>query len=491
MSQPKTSTFQHNNTPIFIHDKRWYFRLKKSEDTTDDAEETKTLGKRSPPKAKSLMDQFRLEELEGKLIICMITPKDVRLYSMFESYIEFAIFSRKISPENRSFYEIVLAEFPQKPRFDIDVNTKDYPNLAQQPIVLTDGTQITSLDQLGELLKDTVIELMIAVLADKGVRVDISKDVLVFTSHGPNKRSYHVVLNNYCHYHHKEARALYDMTMARVPEHLKCVVKAPQVDPAVYSSKQQFRIVGSQKIGSGRPKTFAPVWRYKGQEIRYKYIEEPADDNHALMLQLEASILTHTSSCDLLPTLLDPNDEGLGKMMSKARYDTENISMALAKKALQLVATAGGSTIDDRRFPYAIEGIKGGIVCLKRTRPSKCGICCRVHEHENPFLVVAGHEDSPEKGVYFYCRRSPHNKRLYLGKLEDFDTVPSGESHFVSTRDAWLYSEDVISRVRLLAMVNPVANCETVKTPAEIKAEQKKHKELIDRSFIGLAGIWK
>lgn len=497
------TTFSHNNTPIFIHEQRWYFRLKKNTDEEDDEDDegqsttdaktvlpASSLGsvRRTTRRARSLMDEYRIEQLEGKLIVQMVTPTNIRLYSLFDSYIEFARYSLKMAPEKRSFYEVVLADFPQKPRFDIDIDGKEFPGLAPEvtgknPLTLSDGTILFTLDQLGDFLKDIVIENTMAILEEKGVRINLSKDVLIFTSHGPHKRSYHIVINNYCHYYHKEARALYDLVMARIPEPLRGVARAPYIDPAVYSSKQQFRIVGSLKIGSNRPKKFSPIWTYKNQIIEHVYVEEPQDDNHAFMLQLEASILTHTSSCDLIPSLLDPNAEGF---MSKARYDTEDISMDLAKKALQLIAATGGTTVDDHKFPYVIDCIKGAIVCLKRTKASKCRICCRVHEHENPFLVVGG--EGADKCVYFYCRRSPANKKLYLGKLEDLELPPS----IATTASTWLYSDSIVEKVAELAKIPLFKPENKGKASLPTEQEQKKSNDKLikEGEFSSLQSTW-
>ena len=461
-------SFPKQRSAVMIRDKHWYFRLKRTEDdTTADTQaipvNPDVPRKRSPKRAKGLMDDYKLEQIESKLVISMITPTNIRLYALFDSYIEFASFSIKYPPERRTFYEVALGEFPQKPRYDLDINIADLPA----------GTNI---DELSEQLKDTVIELTMNVLSEKDVRLDLAKDILVFTSHGDTKRSYHIVINNYCHYHHKEARALYDQVVARFPEPMKPYVKF--VDSAVYSSKQQFRIVGSQKAGSGRPKKFLSTWNYKGQTIEHTYIEKPENANHEFMLQLEESLLTHTSSCYLLPSLIDPDDDGLG-VMSKARYDMENIPMDLAKKALEMCAAYGGGTIHDRRFPYTLDNIKGGIVCLKRTQASMCRICSRVHEHENPYLVVAG--EGTAKSVYFYCRRAPLNKKLYLGKLEDLEALPPPQSAVAVARDHWL-TQNVSEK--LLAIANAEPEKPTIMLPVHKRVDDPKHTDKIMKSSL-------
>ena len=43
------------------------------------------------------------------------------------------------------------------------------------------------------------------------------------------------------------------------------------VDISVYSPKQNFRIVGSQKWKSGRIKIHHETWKYKGDDIKYQF----------------------------------------------------------------------------------------------------------------------------------------------------------------------------------------------------------------------------
>lgn len=472
----QASQISKQRSVVTIHGKHWYFRLKRTGDdpvvdptdeitTNQPSMTTEPPRKGSPKRARGLMDDYKLEQIDGKLVISMITPTNIRLYTLFDSYIHFAGFVKLYPPERRTFYEVALGEFPQKPRYDLDINVNDVP-------------PGTNLDELGDQLKDTVIELTTVILAEKEVRLDLTKDVLVFTSHGPTKRSFHIVINNYSHYFHKEARALYDQVMARFPEAMKPYARF--VDSAVYSSKQQFRIVGSQKAGSGRPKKFLSTWTYKGQPIEHVYIEKPENADHEFMLQLEESLLTHTSSCYLLPSFIDPTDEGLGSAVAKARYEMENIPLDLANKALEMCAARGGVTMHDRRFPYileGIEGIKGGIVCLKRRLPSKCQICSRVHEHENPFLIVVG--EGTTKSVYFCCRRAPMNKKLFIGKLEDLEALPPPQSAVAVARDNWL-TQNITEKLMALANVEPERP--TIVLPVHKQVDDPNHSKTIVNS---------
>jgi len=255
--------------------------------------------------------------------------------------------------------------------------------------------------------------------------LDLARDVLIYSSHGSSKKSFHVIVNNYCHYDNKEARRLYDLVFERLSNHINpgetCSMgkKYPHlrkwIDPNVYSSKQQFRILGSQKVRSNRPKILEKVWYYQGNPIEHKYVETPESPGHEMILQLEESLVSNTSSCNILPSFLDETNPSNTLGSNILCRDVEDISMELAVRALKLCAAKANITINDPKFPYKINSIRGGLVLLKRIRPSRCQICKRIHEYENPYLIIVGSEDI--KTVFFDCRRAI-GKKLLIGQLE-------------------------------------------------------------------------
>ena len=86
-------------------------------------------------------------------------------------------------------------------------------------------------------------------LNDFNVIIDISTDILIFTSHNENKKSYHIIIDHYYHMNNLEAKAFYNEIISKIsPNFTKFI------DHSVYSSIQQYRIVGSQKVNSNRPK---------------------------------------------------------------------------------------------------------------------------------------------------------------------------------------------------------------------------------------------
>jgi hypothetical protein len=427
---PNESVSRTNNK-LMIYGQRWYYLLVPDASVESPKRSSKT------KRARSLMDDYRLSQIDGKLVVVLTTPNEKRIYSLFDSYIEFGHYQQKFPAENRCFYEVIFGEFPQKPHFDIDIDQSDIGTL--------------DLDTLALEIRDAVIRQVILILNEYGITLHLDRDVLVYTSHGPTKRSFHLVINNYCHVDHKEARRLYDRVFDGISKELTYPMLNKWIDPAVYSSKQQFRIVGSQKFKTNRPKKFESVWTYQGQTIQHRYIEPVESPSHEYILQLEESLVSHTSSCNILPSLMDPAQVTDEPTTNPAIYRSEDVSTDLARRALQMCADKAGISIHDRKFPYQIRSINGGIISLKRVKASRCQICNKVHEHENPYIFII--ESNGTKNVYFDCRRKP-GKKLWIGSIDDPTasvpaTEPASPSPIMQTGINWC--ANVPQRLALIA----------------------------------------
>lgn len=407
----------------FLHEQKWWSLLKPKEKS---------------PQIETLLSRHHseIDPMQGSLVICwnpgvLDLPK--RLFTYFKSYLAFAAFQRKWHPKDqRYFFEVVLGDSAQKPHFDLE---------QEAPFPLE------SLEDIWTSLLTAIIQ----VLREKGVELIPERDILNFSSHGPNKRSYHVVIDNYCHSNHNEAKAFYDAVVLKLPEAYR-----PYVDKAVYSSKQQFRIVGSQKVKSGRVKTLVSPWPlFPSKEskmaptlVHYMYSELPENDDMMELLQLEASLVGCTHNCVMLPSFIDTTETMKSLGWSQ---DQETISDVVAKLAVEQLAMTANLTL--AQLPYKMLGIKGGLVMLKRLKPSICRICKRVHEMENPFLIVVKRQVGYQ--VYFHCRRASNEAKLDLGiissplALESIGTEVETKDGFSKTQ----WARNVVERLNKLQMV--------------------------------------
>lgn len=411
----------------WINNKKWYYRLK-------------------PKNNKDgLFSEYTRSSLINHLIVCWNykkpeNRKSYRLYTAFDDYVEFARFYIKIQHKDRTFYEIILGERGQKPHFDIDI---------EDPLV--DGDKV----------RDALISAIISVLADKNI-IGCLEDFCVFTSHSNNnnnsknyKRSYHIVLNKWYHANNIEAKAFYLDVIERVHPQYHAYI-----DPKVYSPTQAFRMPASTKRDKNRFKILHTEWTYTNnnnntnnetknqeQQVKFRFPEEPEDSNHQLAMTLETGLVGFVNNCKSLPAFTLPE--------TIHQYEeADDVTPEEAKAALNLVAKVGKVTVNSKRFPYKLMEIEGPFVTLKRIKPSCCKICKRIHEHENPYLLIIGEERS----VYFCCRRSADNKKLFLGNLNDKDpnnsTINSNENNTEAHELVKNWSSDVISRLQNLAQEN-------------------------------------
>jgi hypothetical protein len=379
--------------PLFIHDKRWYFRLV-----------SKKPGEYY--RARALMDDYELNQLAQHLVICFMPDtipgqtrpfrdlqgNPIRLYAFFESYLEFYQYMQQFAPEHRSFFEIIFGELPQKPHFDIDVSQdiveKYYP-----------GEHI---DTISELLREAVMLGCIQVAADLHVTIVVERDLLLYSSHGTNKRSWHIVITNKCHDGNKEAKAFYEAVMVKVAKFTNNKYSnTPFVDAAVYSPRQQFRMIGSQKLGSGRPKIFYEEFILSGVKYKHVYNEDVSDPQMKKLTVIYESLVGFTAGCVYLPSLVPErpvNQHNFGNMPDVEQGVVDQCMKMLCEKV--------------KDCPFTVRQVQGSLIMLARKAPSYCPICETRHDAENPYIIITYGR------VYWDCRRSTGKTgKLLLGYL--------------------------------------------------------------------------
>lgn len=170
------------------------------------------------------------DDYKDKYLVISRDCGKTKEYSLFTD--EEIFYKAYSSPlQHRCYYEVISGR--QKPHFDIDIKDEHIENCKER-------------ERVGTLVKEKVIEqchVLIPTLKEESI--------LVFNSHGEHKRSYHIVLNHWYHEDCLEAKAFYGNIISNIPSEY-----SRYVDPKVYGQNQNFRILGSHKIGSVRPKVF-------------------------------------------------------------------------------------------------------------------------------------------------------------------------------------------------------------------------------------------
>ncbi len=402
-----------NRKPLIIHNKRWYFRLVSSDNNY---------------RARALMDDYHMNDLVQHLVICF-TPdylpgnnkpfrtkddKQGRLYAYFDSYVEFYHYIQHFRDTERAFFEIIFGELPQKPHFDIDIDTDKMNEFYPHEDMIT----------VSEIIKNATITACLQVFQDLSINFDLNQDILLYSSHGPNKRSFHLVINNKCHDGNKEAKAFYNAVMVKIG----IITQGKYtmfVDHSVYSPRQQFRMIGCQKQGSGRPKIFHQQFIYQNNTYQHVYNEDVTDPMIKILTELYESLVGFTAGCTFLPSLIPPkafNGYDLGKMPDISQDIVQYCMSLLQRKMEESTFIINGREITPT-CPFSFRSVKGHLILLKRERTSYCPICKSIkpHEAEHPFIYIVNGK------IYWDCRRAEDKPKLFLGYLAmTIDELESG-----------------------------------------------------------------
>lgn len=308
-------------------------------------------------KEDGLLRRYPKEKLRHHPVVCWTSSNDQchdgveRRYGAFESVRSLFAFYERVPSAHRTGYEVILGCYPQRPHFDVDVKT---------------------LDVSGEQIMELLVDVIQSVLESKGVQLNLEHDLMIYTSHGSDKQSYHVVLPNHCHANNTQAKAFADQVRVALPSEARVYV-----DAGVYNPLQQFRLLGSTKVGKQRPKVEQLVWYYHGTRMQAEALEP--------MASFARSLVGWTVDCTPLPVWDVPEPSFVPKRFLSCE----------AEDALALLAT--DPALNSCRFKASA---KGSVISLQRLSPGYCPVCERTHEHDNAYLVINDNK------VYYKCHRA-------------------------------------------------------------------------------------
>lgn len=342
---------------------------------------------------RGLLDDF--PNIENKLIICSQPKEKERYFSLFESHLDFIEYNSLLPSENRHFYEVIFGQFPQKPHFDLDFDVDE-----TGIFTLPDGSKIDP-----ERILETLIQKIISLLQKHNIILNLETDILIYTSHGTNKRSYHLLVNNYYHSNNIEAKGFYEQVISDIPSNItvsKCI------DPSVYSVKQQMRAIFSTKPGKNRYKILQ--WNFKVNDILYTHklsitldSKNPKYEKLLNLYVMEESFVSNTCSCKSLPSFA-PQREVI-------KYTGNGITLNNEIVKLCMLFFQRYINVANIYNFFDVLKINNGLIILKIKNPYMCPICKRTHESENPYLSI-----NIFSALSYYCRRAGSN--LLLGYIE-------------------------------------------------------------------------
>lgn len=335
-----------------------------------------------------------VEDWKSKVLICIISKvgnENRRIYRLFDSHLDFIIFSETFPQNVRHFFEIIHGDRQQKIYFDVEIPQKE------------------GISNLSKYSKSVIEHLLSAILDFSnfcGCPLTLD-DIYLYESNSDIKKSYHVIVDRIVP-NHQQNRLFYSNVLERIPEEFQCYI-----DKSVYSSLQQFRCLTSQKPDSNRPKLLLSNWifgRFHG-----KFNDEGFKDWLLHVHYYYRSLVTYTSeskefvfSADIL--------KSLDQSVKKKQVEKSTIHDTQILEAVQLFESSEHSSV------YQYSSRSEGIVHLKRLKPAYCPICERNHDNDNAFLTL-----SRDYTVQFRCFRHP-KAFIDIGKVSLTIALPEIET---------------------------------------------------------------
>lgn len=338
-------------------------------------------------KGKSLEDVYGNVTLSNKFVVQYQAPYkdniDKRLYGVFDSYLDFYCWLVDNVPQSMWYFHEVIQEGIQKIRFDIDIPKDKCPP-----------------EQFTLECAENIINDIIWAYDNLFEKLNICKDLCILSSNGPDKYSYHIIINRYAE-SSKHVKYICDkiieMTKVRGEKY------SDFIDGQCYNSLQHFRLPFNYKPRSGRKLEFLENWNYNGFNVTHEYIEKPDDELHKILIQFRESLVGYVDTSTCKHNKIDLPEEISQKEKAKI----------IDKKNLAFDVDSAVDFLADDMNNYTIRCIQGDLIILDRIKPSICMICERVHEKENPYLQILGNKQV----VLFHCRRSP-GKYKKIGMLK-------------------------------------------------------------------------
>lgn len=284
------------------------------------------------------------------LIVCHQGAEFLR-FGMFNYMYQFGNQLLKDKPSDRCYFEVIQGNSCQKPYFDIDISVSE----AEDFKVIEEK----SLSLIRAIKKSILFDDRIS-----------ENNILVFSSHGTSKLSYHIIIDKWCLPDYVSNKVYCNKVINRVLSPYK-----KHIDLLVYTPGRQFRTYGSTKRGRDRTKILV------GQKFGENYRKE-------FLTTLMQSLISNTGSCKVLEHSLPTKRVFTG---SAEDLTDEELSVI---ESLDFIKDG----------TYEISDIKVRLISLKRTRTSYCEICKRDHENENPYLIFGKDE------IYLHCRRSGEDR---------------------------------------------------------------------------------
>lgn len=313
-----------------------------------------------------------------------------RIFGAFRSSVDFYLHYRLLNIKEH--HEVIPGASSQKPRFDIDLEISKMPKESSSEDMIV----------LGDKIRDAIIVACAKVLHEFKV-IDGPNSILeklsLYTSSTPTKYSLHIVLDKYQHYNHREALEFFKLVVEQSRRDgiydLQAAVRATILDPGIYKSSQNLRMLGSGKrleedmVGKKiiptivRPKMYLSTIQIGG--ITHNFPVPKPGDEVDMMRLFRRSVITDVTGCVHIPVVVPIKPPVSIHLDLPDGYEDA---------VLNAVEHAEPNT-------YSIRKSEGSLIDLQRDHPSMCCICKRQHEKIPQYITINRWGD-----IIFHCRRA-------------------------------------------------------------------------------------
>lgn len=280
--------------------------------------------------------------------------KIINNYMFIKKWSDFHKMYNIINSEERHFYEMIGT----KCKFFIDIDGGK----------IEDNMWKAHLDYIEENLKkffETELDIKIRIIKCESIETRYEK-----------KKSCHIIIPYYS-FLIEDCKYLCEKF---INEHInkKCIKNI--IDTSVYGKNRCLRVALSSKINSDRIK-----------------IVNEKDYENSFISDIEDTKFVRILNKKEIKNKFEINKKSyhLNTKIKNDKYYDGSISN---------IINSINSEIDKNKKTFKLRknGIIGSMLICDRLLPSYCRSCKRIHQNENPFLIV----DSYKKKVRFYCRRS-------------------------------------------------------------------------------------
>jgi hypothetical protein len=336
-------------------------------------------------------------------------------YAGFDSQAQFWALLRTLQECDRCHHEVVRGA--QKIRFDVDLDwSKMTASFAALPLENPDAF----MDRVFQEVLDELVSSLERCLSCLGHAMDVERDLLLCLSHGPEKRSAHLIARGYAVNSAAEAAEIFRRVAAGVPEACRGAL-----DAGVYSEGHPFRTLFSHKRSDPRRvKLVAPTWILRGRGVVSWRDLRAESDYHADFLAFLDAAVCRTDGCVFVSVVGLPRPGSCAEVAGGVVLDEEDAGMlsAMLRRACQPTDAT-----------FSIRSVnRSGLVILDARRPYWCPACCRVHEHDNPWIRVSTAGDS----FAYHCHRRGYDPKPPLFSLPSTLTLNHANERRRSSKHA-------------------------------------------------------